>query len=327
MLVSITLNSAIYINYSICNYLIFYVMINYIMRLFHIDGGSCKYIIDLMPSINAIYQLHEEFYPYLKIEFLPYREDEKQGIILQTKTEIIRKPYTFKNKNDIEELRGIIWYYLEKDYNVKSIEFLTNFIPHNPNNVILGWKNKLDSLDKDICCKIILDSLTSNILKHNILHEVYRLSNKDIQTRDICKNVRFSECGDNYPKNTETFNRCIREANWLCNNGYPNNVINKMNSLVKKIKIDLYNDLYNNNLKVNKKKFDEIISAGLFQNIGIRMNNLDINKNNVKNTINQIFTEKNYYLNLIEDFMPNHIDNYKINILFILIIIFVLLFI
>lgn len=292
------------------------------MRLFLIDSGPCRYTKDFTPAIFAISQMETEFYPFLYIDYLPYRENETPGIILQTKTATIRKNYTFENKKDIEDLRKLIWYYLLRDYNIKDITkngCLKDFREYRPNHVVQGWQARKRLAAKDTCCKIVLDELTSEVLKNNILHEVYKLSNKDKQDRNICKKVRFEECGNNYPPNSATFSRCVDEVNWLCNRVYPNKAVDKMDELVKRVRTNLYNYLNKNNLKVNKQKFDEIIDAGLFVDLGNRMGNKVANDANVRASLNNIFTEKKYYLGLIEGFETGN-NNLNMIIIFIILL-------
>ena len=146
-----------------------------------------------------------------------------------------------------------------------------------------------------------------------VLHEVYKLKGGDIKDKETCKKVRFSECGDNYPQSSPTFQRCVDEVEWLCDHGYPNNEkVNKMNSLVGKVRKDIYDYLDKNDMKVDKKKFDEIITAGLFADLGNRMGNKVANDPHVRESVNDIFTEKDYYLYLIEDFNTEPKSKYQI---------------
>jgi hypothetical protein len=274
------------------------------MRLLHIAQG-CESMIDIWPSIKAVYQMEAEFSPYLTIEFLPYREGQIPGIILQTKDGDIRKNYTFKNKTDIKELRDLIWKYIVPEKHIKDITkngCLTDFKEYGTSNVIQGWKAKKRALDKEKCCQLVLDSLVKDVVGNNILHEVYRLSPIDRQDKNICKKVRFEACGNNFPKGSAVFKRCVQETEWLCNHGYPNVTVNKMNDFVNKVRKNLWRYLRDNDLRVNKRKFDEIISAGLFDDLGNRMGNKVADDKNVRASLDQIFTEKDYYLGLIEGF-------------------------
>lgn len=289
------------------------------MRLFLVDGGKCQYTKDLIPAIFAVSQMEQEFHPHLYISWLPYREDETQGIILQTKTETIRRNWTFKNKKDIDELRKLIWYHLTKEKDIKDITVngcLKDFKEYNLNKVTQGWQAKKRLAAKDVCCKVVLDTITPEIVKHNILHEVFRLDSTDKLDKNTCKQVRFGECGDNYPSNTPLFNRCVKEANWVCEKGYsPNSPVDKMNEFVKNVRTKLYHELNKSNLKVNKRKFDEIIDAGLFQDLGNRMGNKVANDPNVRSSLDKIFTEKDYYLGLIEGFNDQGVNQETSSIL------------
>lgn len=280
------------------------------LRLFHVDAGHCRYTKDIVPGIFACSQIEMEFAPYVSLGYMPYRSDVPGGVILQTKKRTIRKNYDFSPKTikqDTEDLRKMIWYYLRQDHNITDITdvngCLIDFRKYKPNNVIQGWQAKKRELKKDKCCKLVLDNLTSEIVKHNILHEVYRLSGKDKQNRNICKKVRGEECGNNYAPNSDTYDLCMNEVNWLCNNGYPKNkLVEKASDIAKQIREKIYRDLVKSNMKVNKRKFDELISAGLFQDLGNRMGNKVANYENVKSSLDNIMDEKGYYLSLIEGF-------------------------
>lgn len=299
------------------------------MRLFHLEGKGCRHIIDAMPGIMAVYQMEREFYPHLLIEFLPHDDDEETGIIFQSGNNIIKKNWTFHNKNEINELRKIIWSHLVKVKDVKDITkngCLTDFREYGQNRVIQGWQAKKRTLAENVCCKLIIDSLTSEIAQSNILHEVFKLSNKDAQTKETCKQNRFRECGDNYPKNTPLFNICITEANWVCNNGYPNKIVNRMDELVKKTRAKILTDLKKNNFMVNKQKLDTIIDVGLFNEVGNRLGNKVANDTNIKESLNVIFAEKDHFTGLLEGFEENT-NSYGNKIFGGLILLFVILFV
>lgn len=283
------------------------------MRLFHIDEPGCHHITEIMDGIKAVYQLEQEFFPYLTVEFLPHR-DRPAGIILLTrKGDSIRKYYKFKDPKDIEELRSIIWYYLERDYNIKQLPTdkcgnLQKFKWEPTSDVIQGWQSKKRAMKGARCCKIIADIVASELVSHatihyNILHEQYRLSGQDVQTREICKQLRLTECGNNYPPNTPTFKRCVDEVNWLCNNSYPKNkAYEASNKLVKNTRKKIHEYLDKNNMLVDKKIFDDIIDAGLFQRVANRMGNKSINFIDAQRAVNDEFNDRGYMLQMIEDF-------------------------
>lgn len=273
------------------------------MRLFYITKGTCQHIMDMMPGIKAIYEMEATFAPYLSVEFLPFRTDAEEEIILLTKNGTIRKNYTLANKKDVDDLRNLIWSHLVKEEHIKPARNENDFREAPPAIVVQGWQARKRASEKAICCKFIVDTITSEVLKNNILHEVYRLNLYGKEDKNICKKLRFQECGDNYPPNTPTFERCVREVEWLCNHGYPiNKSVNTMNQIAKNIWLKIYKYLDKHNLKVNKKKFDEIMDAGLFVDLGNRMGNKVANDKNVSATLDHIFTEKDYYLGLIEGF-------------------------
>jgi hypothetical protein len=257
----------------------------------------------------ATYEMEQTFFPYISINFLPkrYNDVDKYAFIIVTKKNgTIRKDYDFTDvKKDTEDLKAFVWHYLIRDYDIKNIgiQNQNDFRQFNPNTVIQGWKNKKKELKDNECCKILVDGIVSNILQFKILHDVYKLDGKDLQTREICKKVRWGECGDNYPPKSALFKRCVDEVEWLCNHGYsPTNRVHKMDKLVEKTREEIYKYLVKHNMLVNKKKFDEIITAGLFDDLGNRMGNKVANDPNVRQCINDIFTEKDYFLRLVEDF-------------------------
>lgn len=285
------------------------------MRLFHFDN-KCQSIMDIMDGIKIAYEMEAVFTPYLSIEFLPKDdEDPNSGIILLTKSGKIKKYYDFKDPKTKKDIENLIWYHLGQDYNIKEVnENQENDTrQYTPNRVIQGWQEKKRISSQDVCCKKIVDAVTDSIIQNAVLHEVYRLKGGDIKDKDTCKKVRFQECADNYPPSSPTFQRCVDEVEWLCDNGYPQNEkVNKMNSLVSKVRKDIYDYLVKHDMKVDKKKFDEIITAGLFADLGNRMGNKVANDPRVRKSVNDIFTEKDYFLYLIEDFNTEPKSKYQI---------------
>lgn len=285
------------------------------MRLFHVPSNKCSHITELMPSIMAVYEFEQAFFPYLSVEFLPVNKSEKTGVILLTKDgRQIRRDYSFHDKKEKDEMRKLLWEELNKERNVGDVAdkkgCIKDFRKYNNNRVIQGWQMKKRIAKADECCKIIINYVTDSYLHWRILHERYRLSTKDEQTKDICKKVRFEECGNNYPPNTPTFHRCVDEVNWLCENAYPRNKVKDIkNEYIAKVQTDLYNYLLKNDLKVNKQKFDEIISAGLFDDVGNRVGNKVANYEEVNKNLHEIFKQKGYYRDLIEMFKDDDNKN------------------
>lgn len=298
------------------------------MRLFHIDKPGCHSMPEIMPGIKAVYQMGVEFFPYLTVEFLPHL-DQPAGVILQTKHGTIRKYYTFDNPKDIEDLRKLIWENLLKEQKIVDITdeegCLTDFRKDGVNKVITGWHNVSHNEGKDRCCLMIKHAVTSALVRNGILHDIYRFSHKDIQDRKLCKWNRGQECGNNYPPNSATYDLCMDEVNWLCDNGYPVNArVNAMNNLVKTTRRDIYNYLDKHDMKVNKKKFDEIIDAGLFDDLDRSLGNHAKNYTNISEAVDSLFTEKGYYLGLIEDFAGGDNNNNGMILVCLLVIICVL---
>lgn len=262
------------------------------MRLFHISDPKCQHITELMPAIKIIYQMEQEFAPYLTVEFIPNGRDpsQKPGIILIAGNERIRKYYTFKKKEDTVSLRKLLWKYLRKYHNVKDITrkdsiCIKDFNKHGNAKVIQGWQNKKSHSginDKNVnpttCCKIIPNRVGMNEFEKSMLHEEYRLDNRDIQNKNICKKVRHDRCWKDFAYNTPQYIRCIDENNWICENGYPinndrykiNNKVNKIDKVLLGERNDIKNDvirrLEENNGKADRKLVDDIYLGGLFPN-------------------------------------------------------------
>lgn len=274
------------------------------MRLFHIDPPGCHHATEIMQGIKAVYQLEQEFFPYLTVEFLPHR-DEPAGIILLTrKGESIRKNYDFTDPEHLRELREIIWYYLHRDYDIKSLPTdkngnLLRFQWEPTAEVIQGWQEKKRSVNQSKCCRLMAELTAQEIMnqlvtQHNIKHWWFRDSNKDQQTQKTCKQVRYQECGDNYAPNGAQYRRCIDEVTWLCNRGYGNSgksdgnpEWNLKNKQIQEIQRKVWEQLLNKDMHVDKKLFDEVMSAGLFADVGNRMRNKAVNYKNVYNAVLQ----------------------------------------
>jgi hypothetical protein len=236
------------------------------MRLLHFAGKKCQTMMDMMPGIKATYQMGQEFAPYLDVDFLENNQYDEQnpGIILQTKNVEIKKYYDFKDSKEIDYLRDLIWYHLRKEKNI--VDLPENEFKGSPlNNVTIGFNNIVKEHEKHVYPDIKVDIPESNVRS---LNQVFRLNPNDVQTENTCKRLRYTECVDNYPQGSPLFGACIREVNWLCKNGYPNNKVNKHNEYATEVWTKLYNNLRNNSGYVNKQQFDDIIDAGMFYNLG-----------------------------------------------------------
>lgn len=304
------------------------------MRLFYIDKPKCRHIIEITKAVKVIYQMEQEFFPYLMVDFLPNKNDEAGGVIIQAGDTIIRKEWHFEDPNgeEVKELRKILWKLLHEHHDIKDIMPEGSCSPdpkiQQTNKVVQGWATKIKSLDKDVCCKMLKNIVTSEYVRYMSLHPVYRLSNKDVQTRETCKINRMKECYDNYPSNTDQFNRCQTEVHWLCDNGYPNKTVEQSNKVIDEVRQRIFDYLIKNGMKVNKNLFDQIISAGMFDNLGNRMRNKSVNLVDVQVAVDGYLNDSNGYAILFENFSDSPIKksfNYYYLCLFVVIILFILL--
>lgn len=231
-----------------------------IIRLFYTSKHGCHNIQEITKAVMAVYQLQEEFYPYLTVNFLPNKNNQKGGVVLQTPEKIIKRYYHFDNKYDIINLRKIIWDLINNKKNIKDITKNKYTNETMKFNIIQGWQNKKKKLTDNLCCKVIKQD-TNNELNNKIKHEIYKLADNEF-TKKSCKEVRYKECADNYPINSQLYKLCKSEVNWLCNNGYP---INKVKEFNNKIINDSRNELVKkiqNNKYIDKKIYDDLIFAG-----------------------------------------------------------------
>lgn len=308
------------------------------IRLFHIDSGSYKTIMDITRGVFAVSQIEQEFAPYIALNYLPFRPGAEGGIILVTDKHTIRKKYDFSEesvKSDIEDMRKIIWTILNNEANIKNIAdehgCLINMKGYTTFKVIDSWKQKLEQLKHNKCCKFIVDNIASSVVRFNILHDMYRLSHKDEQTREICKKVRGEECSNNFPPRSANFAVCISEVEQLCNAGYPvNGLARSQEELIQQVRNDLMEKLRKANYKVDKRLFDEIITAGLFSNLGERLRNDGVNLDKVKGALDDMFMENGDYQKMInyaqiERFEGFEGQNYDYTWLIVLIVIIIML--
>jgi hypothetical protein len=182
-----------------------------------------------MPSIKAIYQMEQEFNPYLQVEFIP-NNTQREGIILQTKRGNIRRYYTFQNPNDIKELRKLIWDNLIIDYQVKDI--------YNKDNLTIDYRKigkfkVIDSYQKAKQSKAnnnkyhpINDYYKENKNRiEGVKHQVYNVdSTYNITNCEQCKKVRMMQCDHNFPSQSHTNALCKLETEYYCHKRYPKNL-------------------------------------------------------------------------------------------------------
>ena len=189
------------------------------MRLIHIDKKGCNHITKLMPGISAVYQMEQEFFPYLAIEFVRNKGKQDEGVLLQTKHGEFRKSYTFNDPRDVDDLRAFIWEHLKKDYNIKDITnngCLTSFSRMGTNKVFQDWyptlRHKYTSF---------FDMPSSGSEKNQlkgIKHQVYNLNPKSEINYDICMKIQNKICDQRFKG--EQNNTCRIENEYYCGNKY-----------------------------------------------------------------------------------------------------------
>jgi hypothetical protein len=179
-----------------------------------------------MPAIKAIYQMEREFHPYLQVEFLP-NNTEREGIILQTKQGNIRKFYTFNNPNDIDNLRKLIWKYLNQDYPIRDIydkDSGTYDLRKTSRSTVIDTYRQAKQQKINNCNSYapITDRYKNNINNFaGFKHQSYNL-NKDYDVdRSLCKKIRSMQCDHNFPSNSHANALCKLETEYYCNKRYP----------------------------------------------------------------------------------------------------------
>lgn len=283
------------------------------MKLFFIDNYECRHIQDITKNVMKIYQLEQEFSPYLSVDFLTNKQ-YKPGIILILDNKVIYKNYLLNTQNEYDDLKNTIWDFFSKKYNVindKNIDlrrYETNMVIQGWNNIINNAKNK----------KIIINEKNMNNNNDEYMkHPVYKLNINIPQNNDICFKTRYQECNDNYPQNTAAFKICTDNVRWLCDNGYPNHKEMILSQIIKNNMNNAKNELIMNN-KINKQQYDNYILSGLFSQTNNRMSNKNYNTEiNISDKAKSV----DYYINFIEGFNTNE----NIYLLYIIIIIIILI--
>jgi hypothetical protein len=210
------------------------------MKLIHIDRPCCYHISTAMPGISAIYQMEQEFFPYLVVRFTK-NDGGKPGYILQTKHGDFRVETNFDKPSDVEELRAVIWEHMKKDYKIKDIVengCINSFQNLGKNKVIQGWKAAL----KHRCTNCFANPLSEPEkyqLKSNnnpvfkpskVTHQVYqlnkwnetnRLQNRPIMNKLICTNYKNAHCDYDLPKGSAEHRICKMENGYICAQKYP----------------------------------------------------------------------------------------------------------
>jgi len=284
------------------------------MKLFLIDKPGCAHMIDLMPGIKHAYQLEQEFFPYLTVEFLPNRYYDP-GVIIIAGKEKVRINVTLENQEELKQVRDVLFKFLNKNYNVTDLikdDCLTDLRKMGKNKVTIGFNNILKEKKEETCCKVDMNNFEGNPYKafekkqaFDILHPVYKDDGRNSQDKELCMKNRYLECGDNFPKNTAQFKMCTDEVKWLCENGYPYNERTKIVEDAAKAAVkDTLSSLKKTDMKVDKKMFDKIAFAGFWDRPRNRAGN-KYYKEGEPQAINFIADDSDnydYYSRLIEGF-------------------------
>lgn len=231
------------------------------MRLIHIDKPCCRHMSKIVPAVSAVYQMEQEFFPYLFVEFKP-NDGKESGVLLQTQHGDFRKAYDFDSPKDVENLRQFIWTHVKQDYKIRDITdngCLTSFKGLGRNTVINSWKDAI----KHRCTNCFKDTITEPE-KHQmkgILHQAYQLcpmgnncgSRSDnafpAMNKDICLKVRNTGCDRNFPKASLKHHRCNKENQFYCANAFPEKGDNMKNIPCNKSWCKYRDDMNKNSVK------------------------------------------------------------------------------
>lgn len=300
------------------------------MRLYYTEPPRCHAVIDIIDRIKIMYQMEAEFSPYLVVDFLPNLDGRNENIIIITKNnEKIKKELS--KTTSVDEIREFIWTIFKKEYDVTDLNFDTNFDWKPTFKVSFDYKDQLHGLYKENkrCYDIIGDKLAEKIKNtdHSHLHEVFRLGTKDEQTLHTCKLNRLKECADNYAPGSKVYNVCKDEVITLCNNGYPKNkTVEMSNKIVQEYRDEIYEELKKNGMYVNKQLFDKLISAGLLQDIGEKLQQTN-NIVDIKGVVNKTLSDGKYQYQMLEHYdFHNTMDVTTICMIFIVMVILVIIY-
>ena len=201
------------------------------MKLFHIDDSNYNHISERMDAIKTIYQMEQEFYPYLQIEFCKnLQKCKKGGVILQTKNGNIKKDFTFTNKSDIKFLRKLIWSYLIKEENIENkndsdVELYDTL----PKMRLVNPMKKLS--ESTLSCDDITDNDMDIDVRNKLMHSSYKMQKYKpsiSSNKNTCILNRMRECDQKSPIGSEANRMCKLEGKTLC--GDSSNHIAKCNN-------------------------------------------------------------------------------------------------
>lgn len=243
------------------------------MRLYLVDKPNCRSMKDKMKGISIVYQMEQEFKPYLLVDFIPNHDNMKKGgVIIMAGKEVIKKPFTFDNPSEVEELRSILWSLLEKYHPNIHNKWPTSM-------VVDSWAEakKEASVNCNIGASLLGDDVKTNVqyrrkLIQSAAEELANFYVRHWSLKDnfngpsdynSCLKARIQECDYNFPKGSQNYRICKDEIITLCKLGYKTNNLAIKNDYVEFIQNKLYKKLESQGFKVDKQLFDDIIDAGM----------------------------------------------------------------
>lgn len=269
------------------------------MYIYHISGNGCQHMKSLIPSIRAVYRLKEEFHPYVQVRFLPHRENQKSGIVLKSGDFFVRKDYTFHDPKQYNEVRNIVWDQLKLEGKIVNNDKLAQ--SQNNNKVIQGWGNAVKNYIDNIPDNIILPTVSDEIMKSNILHEVYKLNQVDYITLYDCTKIVKSECYDHFPVGTYIYNKCLEKGHERCSCIFKfTNIL----ELLQKIKKDICKRLKSQNIPCHEKKLDIILNINLLRKLSKEIDKDQYNYDKILKYLENIVYNKLHVKNYDEEEIP-----------------------
>lgn len=276
------------------------------MRLYYIDKPGCHHMMYITKRVQKIYQLEAELEPYVIVDFWGNVNNEPASVTLYVGDNCVldKEVIDLDKEEDFEALKDILWYYVRTVHNPYDLTdkdgCLRNMDLKQKNNVIQGWQAKRRNLLGSACymsrytgkknvpekklnpSPYIRYITGTETMEDKVKHWSYRdplifpKPNIDLKR---CKQLRYLDCNDNFPVNTQLWERCIDESRWLCDEWYKNknNDIRKTDKLFDINKKQVCDYLKKNDTKVDKNMFDRVIDSGLFDNLGNRMGNKSMN--------------------------------------------------
>ena len=241
------------------------------MNLYYLDKPGCRNISNVTKSVSAIYQLEQEFYPYLIVDFLPEKYHQiypNGGILLYAGPDKFYNQYHFDDPQDIINLRELLWSLLEKYHKITDITRPDGTLDFSNstgvNHVIQGFRNK-ELQTRNICPPPL--KKTHDPMYYKILDWSYRDPTTPNISKNTCKKIHRRECSDNYPDRSDIYNRCIIESDFLCDYYY-DKIQNKASKQISNARKDLYERLKQNNFVIDKKLYDDLRFGGLIDDSG-----------------------------------------------------------